>query len=137
MHEKTDVGTMTAALAVGVTRTAQDRGMAKLTPIHREVVGGMPVSDGQEIRVLEAVLLPGDTTPYHFHRHPVTVYMLEGTFTLELDGQAPVSVEAGSVLVEPCGVNMTGHNRGDVPARMALFYVCAPDEPFADPVARP
>ena len=137
MHEKTDVGTMTAGLAVGVTRSAQDRGMAKLTTIHREVVSGMPVSDGQEIRVLEAVLLPGDITPYHCHRHPVTVYMLEGTFTLELDGRAPVSVEAGSVLVEPSGVNMTGHNRGDVPARMALFYVCAPDEPFADPVSRP
>ena len=31
MHERTDVETMTAGLTVGVTRTAQDNGMAKLT----------------------------------------------------------------------------------------------------------
>lgn len=135
MHEQSDVGTMTAALTVGVTRSAQDSGMAKLTPLHRETVRGMPVSQDQEVRVLVAALLPGDVTPYHSHRHPVTVYMLEGTFTLELDGRNPVDIEAGQVFVEPSGVNMTGRNKGDVPARMALFYVCEPDEPFADPAS--
>lgn len=133
MHEQSDVGTMTAALTVGVTRSAQDSGMAKLTPLHRETVRGMPVLQDQEIRVLVAALLPGDVTPYHSHRHPVTVYMLEGTFTLELDDRNPVDIEPGQVFVEPSGVNMTGRNKGDVPARMALFYVCEPDEPFADP----
>ncbi|MBV7410859.1 cupin domain-containing protein [Maritimibacter sp. DP1N21-5] len=133
MHEKSDVVTMTAALTVGVTRTAQDRGMAKLTPLHREMVQGMPLAEDQEIRVLFATLSPGDVTPYHSHRHPVTVYMLEGTFTLDLDGRDPVDIEAGQVFVEPSGINMTGRNTRDVPARMALFYVCEPDEPFADP----
>jgi len=61
--------------------------------------------------------------------------MLEGTFTLELDGREPVAVTAGDVLVEPAGIKMTGFNKGDVPARMAIFYVCAPDTPFADPVS--
>lgn len=133
MHEKSDIATMTAALAVGVTRSAQDSGMAKLTPLHREVARGMPTAQDQEIRVLFADLLPGDVTPYHSHRHPVTVYMLEGTFTLELDDREPVEIEAGRVFVEPSGINMTGRNNGAVPARMALFYVCEPDEPFADP----
>jgi len=133
MFEKSDVGTMTAALTVGVTRSAKDSGMAKLTPLHRETVKGMPVVRDQEIRVLVANLLPGEVTPYHSHRHPVTVYMLEGTFTLELDGRDPVDIDEGQVFVEPSGVNMTGRNKGDAPARMALFYVCEPDEPFADP----
>ena len=81
-------------------------------------------------------LLPGDVTPYHSHRFPVTVYMIEGAFTLELDGRAPVVIGAGEAFVEPAHVNMTGRNKGDVPARMALFYVCEPDAPFADPVNR-
>lgn len=136
MHETTDIETMTAGLAVGVTRSAQDSGMAKLTPLHREVARGMPTVQDQEIRVLFATLLPGDVTPYHSHRHPVTVYMLEGAFTLELDGRDPVDITAGQIFVEPSGVNMTGHNNGTVPARMALFYVCEPDEPFADPASR-
>ena len=136
MHNQSDVKTMIAGLTVGMTRSAQELGMAKLTPIHREVVGGMPMQPEQEVRVLFSTLLPGDVTPYHSHRYPVTVYMLDGTFTLELDGREPVAIEAGEVFVEPAGINMTGFNKSNVPARMALFYVCAPDAPFADPVNR-
>jgi quercetin dioxygenase-like cupin family protein len=136
MHEKSDVQTMTAGLNVGVTRSAQDSGMAKLTPLHREIVAGLPVTAEQEVRVLFATLLPGDVTPYHSHRFPVTVFILEGAFTLELDDRAPVLIESGQVYVEPAGIKMTGRNKGNTPARMALFYVCEPDAPFADPATR-
>ena len=47
-----------------------------------------------------------------------------------------LEIEAGEIFVEPSGVNMTGSNQGNVPARMTLFYVCEPDEPFADPASR-
>lgn len=123
-----------AGLEVGVTTSASAHGMAKLTPIHREQVATMPRGPSQEIRVLLATLLPGDRTVTHTHRHPVTVHMLEGVFTLELDGLPTVVVAAGEVYVEPAGVRMTGWNRdASVAARMALFYVSEPDEPFADP----
>jgi len=108
--------------------------MAKLTPLHREIVKGMPTRAEQEVRVLFSTLLPGDVTPYHSHQYPVTVYMLEGTFTLELDGREPVKITTGEVFVEPSGIAMTGFNKDDVPARMVIFYVCIPDAPFADPV---
>lgn len=134
MHEKSSVETMIAGLAVGVTRSAMDSGMAKLTPLHREVVRGMPQAAEQEVRVLFATLLSGDVTPHHTHRFPVTVFVTEGTFTLELDGREPVAINAGAAFVEPAGVSMTGFNKGDVPARMVLFYVCEPGAPFADAV---
>lgn len=133
MHQNASVETMIAGLSVGVNLSAQDSGMAKLMPLHREVVQGMPRGGEQEVRVLFATLLPGDVTPHHSHRFPVTVFMLEGTFTLELKGRAPVDIEAGHVFVEPADVAMMGFNKGKIPARMALFYVCEPDAPFADP----
>ncbi len=136
MHETSNVETMIAGLSVGVTRSAQDSGMAKLTALHREVVRGMPQISEQEVRVLFATLLPGDVTPHHSHRHPVTVFVTEGTFTLELEGKELVAIGAGQAFVEPAGVSMTGHNKGDTPARMALFYVCEPGAPFADPVSK-
>lgn len=136
MHEKSSIEAMTAGLDIGVTRSAQDSGMARLTPLHREVVKGMPRLPEQEVRVLFATLRPGDVTPYHWHRFPVTVYVTEGTFTLALDGREPVAIKAGEAFVEPANVKMTGYNKGDVPARMALFYVCEPDAPFADPASR-
>ena len=135
MHETSNVETMIAGLTVGVTQSAQDSGMAKLTPLHREVVRGMPQMLEQEVRVLFATLLPGDVTPHHSHRHPVTVFVTEGTFTLELEGREPIGIGAGEAFVEPAGVRMTGRNKGDTPARMALFYVCEPGAPFADPVS--
>jgi quercetin dioxygenase-like cupin family protein len=134
MHEKTSIETMIAGLGVGVTRSAQDSGMAKLLPLHREIVQGMPRAPEQEVRILIATLLPGDVTPHHSHRFPVTVFMLEGTFTLALDEREPVEIDAGQVFVEPANIAMTGANKGAIPARMALFYVCEPDAPFADVV---
>jgi len=133
MFEARPVEAMIAGLDVGVTSSAQSSGMAQLTPLHREVVGTMPTGEEQEIRVLHAVLQPGDRTPTHSHRHPVTVYVIEGEFTLEYDGLPTVRASAGGVIVEPAGVVMTGFNRGDVPARMVIFFACAPGEPFADP----
>lgn len=136
MHKTMDVGQAIAGLAVGVTTTARETGAAKLTALHREVAVTMPSAAAQEIRVLHARLEPGDRTPYHSHRHPVTVYMLGGVFTLELDGREPVHVRAGEVFVEPAQVRMTGRNlSAEEPATMVLFYVSEPDAPFADPAA--
>jgi quercetin dioxygenase-like cupin family protein len=135
MHEITGVETMIAGLAVGVTKSAAPTGLAKLTPLHREMVETLPRTLRQEVRVLHAVLQPGDVTPYHSHRFPVTVYMTAGTFTLQLDDRAPVELSSGSVFVEPAGVGMTGRNKGISPTEMVLFYVCEPDAPFANPLA--
>jgi quercetin dioxygenase-like cupin family protein len=131
--ELRDLKGATAGLQVGVTVSAAKAGMAQLTPLLRQVVTALPGGGEQEIRVLLAVLQPGDVTPRHTHRFPVTVWVSEGEFTLALDGEAPIAVRAGEALVEPADVPMTGRNNGNVPARMALFYVCTPDVPFADP----
>ena len=104
-------------------------------PVLREVVSGMPRGERQEVRVLTAMLKPGDKTSFHTHRSPVTVYILEGAFTLEMEGRAPVTVKAGQAMVEPPNVKMTGHNRSATdPIRLVIFYVSDPDTPFLDPV---
>ena len=114
---------------------AQDRALARPDLLVREVVAGMPKGERQEIRVLTATLKPGDKTPFHTHRHPVTGYVLEGTFTLELEGRAPVVARAGQAFVEPPNVKMTGYNRStSEPMRVLIFYVSEPDAPFLDPV---
>jgi quercetin dioxygenase-like cupin family protein len=101
----------------------------------REVIRGMPRGEAQEVRVLTASFKPGDKTVFHTHRFPVTVYILEGAFTLELEGREPVTVKAGQAMVEPPNVKMTGYNRSNTePLRVMIFYVSDPDAPFLDPV---
>jgi quercetin dioxygenase-like cupin family protein len=95
----------------------------------------MPKGGAQEISVLTASFKPGDKTVFHTHSFPVTVYILEGAFTLELEGHEPITVKAGQAMVEPPNVRMTGYNRsGTEPLRVVIFYVSDPDKPFLDPI---
>jgi quercetin dioxygenase-like cupin family protein len=111
---------------------AEEPGLARPQLLLREVVTGMPRGERQEVQVLTASFRPGDHTVLHTHRHPVTVYVLEGAFTLEMEGQAPVVVRAGEAMVEPPGVRMTGYNRTEGPLRVVIVYVAEPDTPFLD-----
>lgn len=112
---------------------AQQPGFAAPQLVLRESVAGMPKAEMQEVRVMTATFKPGDKTVFHTHRSPVTVYVLEGQFTLELEGRAPVTVEAGKAYVEPPNVKMTGYNKSATqPLRVVIFYVSEPNSPFLD-----
>ena len=134
MHETEQRRDHDRGLTVGVTRSAQDSGMAKLTPLHREVVQGMP----QPARAggACAVRHPASGRRHAIPFAPVSrdgLYAGGHIHARRWTGGSPVAIEAGQAFVEPAGISMTGFNKGDVPARMALFYVCEPDAPFADP----
>ncbi len=123
------------ALLVSSPSRAQEPGMTRPQLILREIVQGMPKGDKQEVRVLTASFKPGDKTVFHTHRSPVTVYVLEGAFTLEMEGHQPVTVKAGQAMMEPPHVKMTGYNRSATePLRVVIFYVSEPDTPFLDPI---
>ena len=123
------------AFAASMSAHAQAPGLAAPTLVLKESVARMPKTDLQEIRVLTAAFKPGDRTVFHSHRSPVTVYVLEGQFTLDLDGRAPVVVSAGQAFVEPPNVQMTGHNKSTTDAlRVVIFYVSDIGTPFLDPL---
>jgi quercetin dioxygenase-like cupin family protein len=119
-------------LALATTAAAQAPATAKPEEILKEVVAGMPRGERQEVRVFTATLKPGDRTPFHTHRFPVAAYVLEGAFTLELDGRPPVIVKAGEAILEPPNVRMTGFNRAAENTRIVIFYVADPGTPFLD-----
>jgi quercetin dioxygenase-like cupin family protein len=99
----------------------------------QQTVEGMPKGEKQQVMVLTATLKPGDKTPFHTHRFPVTAHILEGTFTLEIDGRQPVVLKAGDSFVEPPNVKMTGYNRSASDnMKVVIFYVSDPNTPFLD-----
>ena len=124
-------GVLLFALAAPLMAQAQQPGPPP--PVLTEVVQGMPKGEQQEVRVIVATLKPGDVTPFHSHRFPVTFLVLEGSFTLEMEGHTPVTVTAGQAMVEPPQVKMTGYNRSTTePMRVVIFYVSEPGTPFLD-----
>ena len=56
----------------------------------QEMILGMPKTETQEVRIMTASFNPGDRTVFHTHRFPVAVYILDGAYTLELEGRSPV-----------------------------------------------
>lgn len=128
------VFTLTVLALTSGGAVGQERGIVRPDPpMLREIVRGMPRGERQEVRVLTATFKPGDNTVFHTHRFPVTVYILEGAFTLEMEGRAPVTIKAGQAMVEPPHVKMTGHNRSATdPIRLVIFYVSDPETPFLD-----
>ncbi len=135
MRKSMGFGLALVALVISVPAVAQERGLARPDLLLREIVRGMPKGERQEVRVLTASLKPGDKTVFHTHRFPVTVYILEGAFTLEMEGREPVTMKAGQAMVEPPNVKMTGYNRSSTePLRVVIFYVSDPDTPFLDPM---
>jgi len=119
------IGFHSASFAQGITRPVQ---------VMSKIVKGMPTTAEQEVRVFTAEFKPGDNTVFHSHRFPVTVYILEGAFTLDLEGEkAPIVIKAGESFVEPPNLRMTGHNRSTTsPLRLVIFYVSEKGTPFLD-----
>jgi quercetin dioxygenase-like cupin family protein len=124
-----------AVLLISLIAVGQERGVVKPQLLLSEIVQGMPKSESQNVRVLTASFQPGDKTMFHTHRFPVTVYVLEGAFKLEMEGREPVTVKAGQAMVMPPQVKMTGYNRSSTePLRLVIFSVSDPDTPFLDPI---
>jgi quercetin dioxygenase-like cupin family protein len=124
-----------AVVSISCMSVAQEPAITKPELVLQEVVRGMPKGDAQDIRIMTASFKPGDRTVFHTHRFPVAVYILQGAFTLELEGREPRTVKAGEGFVEPPKVRMTGYNRSATePLRLVIFYVSDPNTPFLDPV---
>ena len=124
-----------AVLLISLVATAQEQGVIKPQLLLSEIIQGMPKGEKQEVRVLTASFKPRDKTMFHTHRFPVTVYVLEGAFTLEMEGREPVTVKAGQAIIMPPHVKMTGYNRSSTdPLRLVIFNVSDPGTPYLDPV---
>lgn len=120
---------------LGLPAHAQEPGLAKPNLVLQQIVEGLPNDSKQTVRVLTATFKPGDKTVYHSHRFPVTVYVVEGAFTLDLKDRPPLTVRAGEAMVEPPNVAMTGHNPSATElTKVVIFYVSTADTPFLDPL---
>ena len=124
-----------AVMSLSCVSVAQAPGTTKPELVLEELVRGMPKGDAQDIRIMTASFKPGDRTVFHTHRIPVAVNILQGAYTLELEGRQPKTVKAGEGFVEPPKIRMIGYNRSATePLGLVIFYVSDPNTPFLDPI---
>ena len=64
----------------------------KRTTLQQKDLEGVP---GREVVMFVAEIMPGGVAGRHFHPGPEFFYVLEGSLTLEPDGQAPMTLRKG------------------------------------------
>lgn len=114
---------------------ADEVSVVKPNLVLQQLVQGLPQGSESEVRIMTATFHAGDTTPVHTHGFPVTVYVIEGEFTVEMEGMALITIRAGEAIVEPPNTIMTGLSHaaaGDT--KVVVFYVSTAGAPFFSPL---
>lgn len=90
----------------------------------------------QVVAVLAELDPGGQTSPQRFFV-PVVLYVLEGTLTVEIEGQTPRTITAGQALVPPINASTNGANRGTTAVRWLFVAFADASKPVATPAAAP
>jgi quercetin dioxygenase-like cupin family protein len=125
-------------LAVGITLgafgerflSAQQSGV-KRTELLKTAIAGM---EGKEAIMYVAELPPGAAAGKHTHPGEEFAYILDGTLTLEPQGQAPKTYKAGEVFHNPAKVVHDAKNMSTTaPSKVLVFLLAEKGQPLASP----
>ena len=83
-----------------------------------------------EVTVVVVEVAPGGETGWHYHPVPSFGMLLEGGIEVEFEDGEVRQLAAGQAAAEAVNVLHNGHNRGDVPAKMVVFYTGTTDLPL-------
>ena len=89
---------------------------------------------GKRVTVYRVEIAPGAAAGKHRHPVDTLVYVLEGTVTLEQEGQGPRTLRAGEVAQEVPGVIYNAKSPGTGPATVLVVSLGEKDQPFSVPV---
>jgi quercetin dioxygenase-like cupin family protein len=122
-----------AALAVGAILAspsvwAQQNGLTR-TDLQRHDLG-IPGYETIQVRVDFA---PGALAARHSHHGEEIIYVLTGALQYQIDGSAPVMVNAGQVFFVPAGAIHQAKNIGSTMASELATYVVQKGQPLITP----
>ena len=121
-----------AALAATLTMAA---GAQAPTPFKRTVVQQADLSTpGREVVQALAEVQPGASSGRHTHPGEEIAYVIAGPVVLEVDGQAPKTLQTGEGFIIPAGKVHNALNKGTGVAKVLATYVIEKGKPVATPV---
>ena len=89
---------------------------------------------GHETVQVRVDFAPGALAPKHHHPGEEIAYVIEGSLEYQLDGQKPVTLEAGQSLFIPSGVAHSARNVGTSKASELATYIVTKGSPLVVPV---
>ena len=102
------------------------------TVIHRMDLAGLEGKQGALVAVEYA---PGASDQKHYHPGQVFTYIVEGSVILEVEGEAPVTLNAGDAFYDrPKQVHNHRNASATAPAKFVAFFVEEKGQPRSVPV---
>lgn len=93
-------------------------------------------SPGREVVQAVADFEPRATPGRHTHPGEEIGYVLEGTFLVEQEGKAPVTLTAGGSFLIPAGTIHNATNTGSGPGKILATYIVEKGKPLATPALK-
>jgi quercetin dioxygenase-like cupin family protein len=91
---------------------------------------------GREVVQAVADFEPRATPGRHTHPGEEVGYVLAGTFLVEQEGKAPVTLNAGGTFLIPAGTVHNATNTGSGPGKILATYIVEKGKPLATPAAK-
>jgi quercetin dioxygenase-like cupin family protein len=88
---------------------------------------------GKEAIQVRVDIAPGVLAPNHYHHGEEIIYVLEGTFVYEVEGEKPKTLKAGDVLFIPAGKVHSAKNIGTTNAAELATYIVEKGKPLVAP----
>jgi quercetin dioxygenase-like cupin family protein len=107
--------------------------LAQAPGIKRTLLQRSDVSSDREVILGHAEIAPGSAAGRHTHFGVETGYVLEGTASLEIEGETPKLLKRGDSYLIPAGKVHDAKTVGDVPAKVLATYVVEKGKPLATP----
>ena len=123
---------MLATAIVAFTAVA-DAQTPSAPAIKRAILQRFDLGFDREVVTAIAEVPPGMAAGRHTHPGPETSYVVEGSATLEVEGEVPRLVKAGDSFAIPAGKVHDAKVVGDKPVKVLATYIIEKGKPLATP----
>ena len=92
---------------------------------------------GRELIQVRVEVDPGVALPLHSHHGEEVVYVIEGVWEFQLEGQGVQKLEAGDVAFVPTGAKHQAKNVGSSKGAVLATYIVEKGKPLVIPAPQP
>ena len=122
-----------AALALAIAASFAMTSTAQAPGIKRTLLQRIDLGDNREAILGLAEIAPGAAAGRHTHPGVEFGYVVEGSASLEVEGETPRLLKAGDSYMIPVGRIHDAKTVGDQPAKVLATYVVEKGKPLASP----
>jgi quercetin dioxygenase-like cupin family protein len=107
--------------------------IAQAPGIKRTLLQRTDIGNNMEMILGLAEIAPGGSTGRHTHFGTESGYLIEGSASMEIEGETPKLLKAGDSYTIPANAIHDAKAVGDAPAKVLATYVVEKGKPLATP----